>query len=138
MNEGGVVVIQTTIESVDTTGREVPTDPALRARVERAADLLRADLGPEPPLSIDARWRIVHQSDARPRVELSLMSEDIGVRNWVFDISDCRDDNSLRRSLSGPVGAFGRALSDNIRLDLQKSLDDQKAFVATPLASVGE
>ncbi len=119
-------MVQTTIESVDTTGREVTPDPELGRRVARGAAVLEARLASLTRFVVENRWRIVHQPGSAPRVELELTDNGVGVRDWVFDTKDWGDDDKIRRSLYDPIWAFADALearqreeSERVRRDLE-------------------
>jgi hypothetical protein len=131
-------MIHTSIESIDPSGREVPADPDLKRRVERAAELLKIPLKPVDTFPIEARWRIVHQPDSSPRVELDLTSDGVGIRGWMFDTTDWTDDTRILRSVRRSVAAFGRAISPGLRAAFHKALDEFRQFAAQLPLTAGE
>lgn len=104
-------MVQTTIESVDATGRDVPADLELKRRVERAAAMLAGRLAGLTRFDIENRWRIVHQPGSAPRVELELTADGAGIRGWVFDTKGWSDDDGIRPSLYAPIWTFTDALA---------------------------
>jgi hypothetical protein len=130
-------MINTTIQSIDTTGRDVLANPELRSRVERAARVLESELEIVKAFPIESRWRIVHQPGAEPRVELDLTGWGTGVRDWLFDPQQFRDDTHILRALRGPISAFGSAVSFVLRDDLERIQHNLKKL-ATVTTSASE
>ena len=125
-------MVQTTIESIDATGREVPPDPELKRQVERAAAMLESQLASLTQFTIQSGWRIVHQPGSAPRVELELTSNGVGVRDWLFDTRGWNDNDQIRRSLYAPGWAFADVLDNVLRERMEH--DRQRFDALMPIA----
>ena len=105
-------MLRTTIQTTDeATGKEVPVPPDLRAKVQRADELLRADLAKlATDFDLEAQWRFERrpQNEFTVVLRLSRAGEAVSSEPRPADLDS---DDTIRRWLWMPTRAFVNILS---------------------------
>lgn len=120
-------MLSTTIQTTDEMGKELPISPDLRAKVQRAADLLEAELGEVvEKFDIESKWRFVPEKGGTFGIKFDLTTknltrtQNVGLFNNTLPLEALKDDESILRSLRTPMWHFSRTLSGVLKEELER------------------
>jgi hypothetical protein len=108
-------MLRTTIQTTDEAGKELPIPPDLRAKVQRAADILADTLQRVGKVfDIVARWRCDRAPDGDIEVRLDLTSEGRGATDYEFPSDVLGSDEATARRLWDPIRSLIPVLSEEV------------------------
>ena len=115
-------MLRTTIQTTDEgTGKELPIPPDLRAKVQRAADLLANELRRVGRVfDIEARWRFARATGGPVSVRLDLTSEGRGALGYEFPSEALGSDEEIARALRGPIRLLIPILSEEVDRNFER------------------
>lgn len=111
-------MLRTTIQTTDEGGKELPIPTDLRAKVQRADELLRADLAKlAAEFDIEAQWHFERRlrDEFAVVLRLSRDGEEVSSEPTHAHLSS---DDSIRRWLWTPTGAFVNILSAQAKREI--------------------
>ena len=129
-------MLRTTIETTDDSGKELPIPPDLRAKVERASQVVATDLAKlGEKFLIEVRWRF-DRDDSGFCVRLDFRTAHNG-HSVSVPLEKLKSEDDTRRWLWKPLWALSELLSGELDLELRRIREDLRESAKTPVAAEG-